>query len=92
MVAKYETTYADTFKQIDTAEISAEEVKTNISEHLTSHLLFGKSAKNSEKLRKEFSEAIKELKDEGKLLEFSKKYFDGANLVPDDDDYKAYLN
>ena len=92
MVAKYETTYADTFKNISTAEISDTEVKTNISEHLTSHLLFGKSAKNSEKLRKEFSEAIKELKDEGKLLELSRKYFDGANLVPDDSDYSSYLN
>jgi len=92
MVAKYETTYKDVFKNLQTQEISDEEVKTNISEHLTSHLLFGKAAKNSEKLRDEFSKAIKELKDDGTLLELSKKYFDGANLVPDDSDYKKYLN
>ena len=92
MVAKYQTTYADTFRTLQTEESTDEEVATNISEHLTSHLLFGKQAKKSKTLRDEFSKAIKELKEDGTLLELSKKYFDGADLTPDASDYEAYLN
>jgi polar amino acid transport system substrate-binding protein len=91
MVAQYETTYAETFATLQTAQISDQEVKTNISEHLTSHLLFGKNVKGADDLRKKLSEAIYELKTSGKLLELSQKYFLGVDLTPDEEDF-VYLN
>jgi len=91
MVAEYVNTYADTFKTLQTAKISAEEVATNISNHLTSHLLFGKTVKGADELRKKISEAILELKTSGKLLELSKKYFNGVDLTPAESDF-VYLN
>lgn len=91
MVAQYVTTYAETFATLQTAQISDEEVKINISEHLTSHLLFGKTVEGSDELRKKISEAIYELKKDGTLLELSKKYFLGVDLTPDESDY-VYLN
>ncbi len=91
MASQYKTTYADTFKDLQTLNISQEETNTNISKNTTSHLLFGKSKKGSEELRNKISEAIKTLKDDGTLLELSKKYFFGEDLTPSTEDF-VYLN
>lgn len=81
--------YPDTYGTLKQTILSDEETKL-ITTSATSHLLFGKAAKNSVKLRQEISNVIKELHDDGTLTRLSIQYA-GVDLAPSDSDY-VYLN
>ena len=82
--------YPDTYGILTQTIISDEET-LYITSSATSHLLFGKVNSNSDALRKEISEVIKQLHDDGTLARLSIEYT-GVDLSPSDADYNSYLN
>lgn len=89
--AEWREAYPALFEQLEQTELSEEETQ-NITEHTTSHLLFGKNGKNSKEYQKLFSEGIYELYQNGTLQELSDKYVGSStSVVPDESDFE-YLN
>lgn len=89
--AEYREAYPELFESLEQTELSDEET-ANITEHSTSHLLFGKNGKNSKEYQQLFSEGIYELYQNGTLQELSDKYIGtSTSVVPDESDFE-YLN
>ncbi|MCR4904133.1 MAG: transporter substrate-binding domain-containing protein [Butyrivibrio sp.] len=89
--AEYAASYPELFEGLEQTSLSNEET-ANITEHTTSHLLFGKNSPNAKEYQKLFSEGIKELYDNGTLQELSDKYIGSTtSVVPDESDFE-YLN
>ena len=86
----YAQAYPTEFAQLTLTQIPDEYVSQNITTSATSHLLFGKVNKNSDSLRKEISEKIKELHDDGTLTRLANEWV-GVDITPNDSDY-VYLN
>ena len=82
--------YPDGYSQLTLTNIDDTYVSANITSSATSHLLFGKVNKNSDSLRKEISEVIKQLHDDGTLKKLSEELV-GFDVSPLDSDY-VYLN
>ena len=87
----YAQSYPEQFAQLSLTTLSDEYVSSSITSSATSHLLFGKVNKNSDSLRKEISEKIKELHDDGTLLRLANEWV-GVDITPNDSDYENYLN
>lgn len=87
----YAKSYPEQFAQLTLTTLSDEYVSSSITSSATSHLLFGKVNKNSDSLRKEISEKIKELHDDGTLLRLANEWV-GVDITPSDSDYEHYLN
>lgn len=87
----YAKSYPEQFAQLTLTTLSDEYVSSSITSSATSHLLFGKVNKNSDSLRKEISEKIKELHDDGTLLRLANEWV-GVDITPSDSDYDHYLN
>ena len=77
------------FEGLDKHPISDEET-ARISTSLNAYFLLPKDDEGA-KLRKEVNEVLKELREDGTLLELSQKYF-GADQVPDESDFESTLN
>ena len=87
--ASYKKEFPTLFAQIDETVLTSESAKA-ITQHATSHLLFGKTSANSLKYQELFSKAIYSLYQSGKIKELSEKYI-GYDIVPDNDDF-YYIN
>lgn len=89
--AELRKAYPDLFEGLEQTELSDEQT-ANITEHTTSHLLFGKNTPNAKEYQQLFSEGIKELYENGTLQELSDKYIGSStSVVPDESDF-VYLN
>ncbi|WP_191014360.1 transporter substrate-binding domain-containing protein [Treponema zioleckii] len=87
--ASYKTEFPALFAQIEETILSTENSNA-ITQHATSHLLFGKTSANSLKYQELFSKAIYSLYESGKIKELSEKYI-GYDIVPDKEDF-YYIN
>ncbi|MCR4727661.1 MAG: transporter substrate-binding domain-containing protein [Lachnospiraceae bacterium] len=87
--AAYRESYPEIFANITETVISDEEALL-ITEHSTSHLLFGKTGAHAKEYQKLLSEGILELYKSGKLKELADKYT-GIDIVPAESDF-IYLN
>ena len=87
--ASYKKEFPTLFAQIDETILTSESAKA-VTQHATSHLLFGKTSANSLKYQELFSKAIYSLYESGKIKELSEKYI-GYDIVPDKDDF-YYIN
>lgn len=87
--ASYKKEFPTLFAQIDETILTSESAKA-ITQHATSHLLFGKTSANALKYQELFSKAIYSLYESGKIKELSEKYI-GYDIVPDKDDF-YYIN
>lgn len=87
--AAYRESYPELFENLSENVISDEEALL-ITEHSTSHLLFGKTGAHAKEYQKLLSEGIYELYKSGKLDELAAKYT-GLEIVPDEADFE-YLN
>ena len=85
----YKKEFASLFEQIDETILSNENAEA-ITNHATSHILFGKTSANSLKYQELISKAIYSLYENGKLKELSLKYI-GTDIVPDKSDF-YYIN
>ena len=74
VILKYKTAYPTQFESLNITVLSDEETATNITANNTSHILFGKTGKNSKEYQKLFSEGIKKLYENGTLEELGKKW------------------
>lgn len=89
--AEYEKAYPELFTKLEQTRLSDEET-ANITEHTTSHILFGKNAPHSKEYQKLFSEGIYELYKNGTLQKLSEQYIGSTtSVVPDEKDFE-YLN
>lgn len=82
--------YPDEFAQLELTQLSDDYVTQNITTSATSHLLFNRVNGNADSLRKEVSEKIKELHDDGTLKQLALQWV-GIDITPNDSDY-VYLN
>ena len=90
VVNSYKAAYPELFENLEITVIDASNAE-NIVTATTSHLLFTKvGGSEADKLRKDVSEAIKTLHDNGTLTRLSQEIV-GTDLNPTDADYK-YLN
>ncbi|MBR6071841.1 MAG: transporter substrate-binding domain-containing protein [Acholeplasmatales bacterium] len=87
--ASYKKEYPSLFAQIDETILTNKAAEA-ITNHATSHILFGKTSNNSLKYQELISKAIFNLYETGKLEELSLKYI-GTNIVPDREDF-YYIN
>lgn len=77
------------FENLQKTELSEEET-ARISTALDAYFIFPKSEEGKE-LREDVNEALKELREDGTLLELSQKYF-GADQVPDESKFETPIN
>ena len=85
----YKKEFPSLFQQLDETILSNESAAA-ITNHATSHILFGKTSANSLKYQELISKAIYSLYESGKLKELSLKYV-GTDIVPDKEDF-YYIN
>ena len=97
VILSWKQSYPAQFEQLTTTVLSDEETAKNITAYNTSHILFGKTGKNSKEYQKLFSEGIKELYDNGTLEQLGKKYVaeplgdDAVDVLPLESEF-VYLN
>ncbi|MCR5822866.1 MAG: transporter substrate-binding domain-containing protein [Lachnospiraceae bacterium] len=85
----YREAYPEIFAKL-TENILSDEEALLITEHSTSHLLFGKTGPNAKEYQKLLSEGIYELYQNGTLERLAKQYT-GLDIVPSASDF-IYLN